>query len=88
MWNCNNWTGEFPFGIGKFFWGFGPWGGLLSLLFLIFIIYLMFSIARNFFPKTNGSSDRRDSLEILKNRLAKGEITPEEYHRLQEVLAS
>ena len=91
MWNCNNWTGEFPFGIGKFFWGFGPWGGLLSLLFLIFIIYLMFSIVRNFFPntrRTSSASDRRDSFKILKNRLAKGEITEEEYQRLQEVLAS
>jgi uncharacterized membrane protein len=51
----------------------------------------MFSIVRNFFPNTrraSSASDRRDSFEILKNRLAKGEITQEEYQRLQEILMS
>ncbi len=32
------------------------------------------------------AKDRGDSLEILKNRLAKGEIDPEEYDCLKDIL--
>ncbi len=86
MWNCNNWIGGGSYGIGKFFMGFGPFGGLLSLLIFILMIYLLFKIVRSFIPKTHATSDRNDSLGILKNRFAKGEITQEEYHRMHEML--
>jgi putative membrane protein len=75
-----------PFGIGKFFMGFGPFGGLLSLLLFILVIYLLFKIVRSFIPTSKATSDKNDSLVILKNRLAKGEITKEEYSRMYEIL--
>lgn len=70
----------------NFFMGFGPFGGLFSLLIFILFIYLLFKIIRSFFPMANASTDKNDSLEILKNRLAKGEITQEEYRRMYEML--
>jgi putative membrane protein len=72
--------------IGKFFMGFGPFGGLLSLLFFILVIYLLFKIVRSFIPTPVSTSDRNDSLEFLKNRFARGEITEEEYLQMSEVL--
>ena len=88
MWNCNTWAGGLPYGMGKFFMGFGPFGGLLSLFFIILLIYLAVRTVRYFIPSPNASSDRNDSLGILKNRLAKGEISQEEYHRMREILMS
>lgn len=86
MWNCNGWMGGGPYGIGKFFMGFGPFGGLLGLLLFILVIYLLFKIVRSFIPTSKATSDKNDSLVILKNRLAKGEITQEEYSRMYEIL--
>lgn len=86
MWNCNNWMGGFPHGIDKFFMGFGSFGGLLRLLFFILVIYLLFKVVRSFFPTPVSTSDRKDSLEFLKNRFARGEITEEEYRQMNEVL--
>lgn len=71
-----------PHGI-KNFLGFSPLG---SFLFLTLFIYLLVGIVRYFTTRANYSSDRSDSLGILKNRLAKGEITNEEYHRMSEIL--
>ena len=86
MWNCNNWMGWVPNGIGKYFMGFGPFGGLLSLLLFILAMYLIFKIVRSFIPNSKATSDKNDSLRILKIRLAKGEITQEEYSRMYEIL--
>jgi putative membrane protein len=78
--------GWVPNGIGKYFMGFGPLGGLLSLLLFILAIYLIFTVVRSFIPNSKAISDKNDSLRILKNRLAKGEITQEEYRRMHEIL--
>ncbi len=88
MWNCNNWIGGGPYGIGKFFMGFGPFGGLLSLLIFILVIYLLFKIVRSFIPNSEATSDKKDSLVVLKTRFAKGEVTQEEYHRMRKILMS
>jgi putative membrane protein len=88
MWNCNTWAGGPYHGMGKFFMGFGPFGGLLSLFFVLLLIYLAVRTVRSFIPSPKASSDREDSLGILKNRLAKGEISQEEYHRMREILMS
>jgi putative membrane protein len=75
-----------PYGAGKFFMGLGPLGGFLSLLILILAIVLLFKIVRLMLTKTCAISDKNDSLEILKNRLAKGQISQEEYQRMYEFL--
>lgn len=79
--------GGTPYGIGKYFMSFGPFGGLLTVLFFIFVIYLLFRIVKSFIPPTSeAKSDRNDSLMILKNRFARGEINHEEYRQMFEIL--
>lgn len=77
MWGCE----YVPFtGYGN---GFGILAGLLLLALLVFLA------ARGFGPKAsagNPAADRRDSLEILKTRLAKGEIGVDEFNTLKNVL--
>jgi uncharacterized membrane protein len=88
MWNCNSWLGGFPHGIGKYFMGLGPFGGLLGLLFFILAIYFLFKIVRSFISNPEATTDKKDSLVILKTRFAKGEITQAEYHRMHTTLMS
>lgn len=61
---------------GHFLWGF---------LLLAGVVLLVWSIARPRCRK-NSTADKRDSLEILKVRLAKGEISIEEYNTLKSML--
>lgn len=86
MWNCANWMGDIPFGIGRFFMWAGPFGWVLGLLFFLMIIYLSFKIVNSFIPRSNAVSDKYDSLGILKTRLARGDISQEEYQRMREML--
>jgi putative membrane protein len=88
MWRCDNWGTGLPFGLNNLFMGFGPFGALLGLVFFIFIIYVIAKLVMTLFSKPNANPDRQDSLTILKNRFAKGEITQEEYDRMREVLIS
>jgi putative membrane protein len=66
--------------------GFGPFGGLLGLVFFILIIYMIAKLVMSLFSKPTANTDRQDSLTILKNRFAKGEINQEEYDRMREIL--
>ena len=76
MWNCRTlpWFGGWM--VGHFLWGILVATGLGMLLWAAFKP-----------RRTSGSSaDRADSLEILKLRLAKGEISIEEYNTLKSIL--
>jgi len=76
MWNCGTlpWSGGWM--IGHSLWGFLLLAGLGVLL------WAAFRPRRTPGPK----ADRSDSLEILKLRLARGEITIEEYHTLKSMI--
>jgi len=68
------------------FYGFAHWGGWFSgVLFLGAVLLVVWLILRT---RNNRpvNTDRSDSLEILKMRLAKGEISLEEFNTLKEVL--
>jgi putative membrane protein len=76
-------------GMGPGMWGYGPgfgygFGGIfMGILFLIIIGVVIYFIVR--VAKTKGSSVRGESaLDILKKRLAGGEITKEEYNRIKD----
>lgn len=86
MWNCSNWGAGLPFGLGNYFMGFGPFGSLLGLVLFVLIIYVIAKLFMSLFSRPNANPDRQDSLAILKNRFAKGEITQEEYSRMREIL--
>lgn len=59
------------------------WPGWLALLLFMAVAAFLFGRAVDW--RSRGR-DRRDSLAILKKRLAAGEITPEEFDRLQRYL--
>ncbi|MGP4078058.1 SHOCT domain-containing protein [Halobacillus sp. K22] len=65
-------------GMGGGFFGFG----LISILVIAAIIVIVVWMMK---PGKNQTSSS-DSLETLKKRLAKGEITEEEYDRLKKKL--
>lgn len=76
MWNC----GSYPW-LGGWMMGNSLWGTLL----LVGLGALIWTMLRNR-REGNSAADRSDSLEILKLRLAKGEITIEEYNTLKSIL--
>ena len=63
------------------FWGMG-WGMWFWLLILIGVGYLFYIYAS---PRPYHYR-REDPLEIARERLARGEITPEEFERIRETL--
>lgn len=82
MWNCN--------------WGFpahggwllhGPLGMLLLVLLAIAVVSILIRISRTIFARDGLNKDSRDSLEILRARFARGEISEEEYQRMREILS-
>ena len=83
MWGCDylgSWgSGIFPCGI--FFM-------LAIILIIALAIYVAIRIFRTRTPNTDAcSQDRIDSLQILKARFAKGEITQEEFAKMKQVLS-
>jgi len=63
------------------FWGMG-WGMWFWLLVIIGLGYLFYTTT---VPRTQGRP-REDPLEVASIRLARGEITPEEFERIRETL--
>jgi putative membrane protein len=69
-------------------YGFGPvmWlmGALVMLLFWAGLIVLIVWAVRQFGPGQQSSAE--EPMEILRRRLAAGEITPEEYEQARRAL--
>ncbi|MDD4701318.1 MAG: SHOCT domain-containing protein [Desulfovibrio sp.] len=68
--------------LNYFGWGGGWTGMLIAVTILALAIYIVCRI----FSRKNCNYDRRDTLNILKHRLASGEITQEEYEKLKNVI--
>lgn len=65
----------------------GGFHGVGLILFLAVAVFLIYRLGRK--PQTpTGGLDQRDSLEILKARLAAGEISLAEYDKLKSILLS
>ena len=76
MWSCMSNFGGHP-------WGFG------TIIFLIILGLLVYAVIRAVSGRKdtrNHFNDRNDSLEILKIRLARGEIDVAEFERLKSYL--
>ena len=65
-----------------FGWGGGWIGMLLAITVLVLAAYFIFRLM----GRKPCNFDRRDTLNILKRRLASGEITQEEYEKLKNVI--
>lgn len=82
MWNCG-YISSMAFGGMGFGGGFGM---LVGLLLLLLLVYLAVKVVGSRGATRYHAADRRDSLEILKTRLAKGEINVDEFNTLKNVL--
>jgi len=82
MWGCNyNGTG-----LGHLFFGGGIIGFSFTLLIIMVIAGLIFKLVKTNQSANSSSLDKRDTLEILKIRFVRGEITEEEYDHMKSVL--
>lgn len=75
-----SWHGAWACGPGSFF---GPWGGVVNLLFWLAIILLAVWMGRSLISQRKGDSSAPSPLEILKHRYAAGEISREEFERMK-----
>jgi putative membrane protein len=83
MWGCNyigSGMGHWVFGGGII--GFGITVLILALIGLVFI--QLYKAGK----KRTQRADTMDSLKILKTRFAKGEITEQEYRKMQDILCN
>ncbi len=71
---------------GGYGMGYGLVGGLMMVLFWVILIGLIVIAVR--WWTEQGSSKRSSALEILQERLAKGEIDPKEYAERKKALDS
>ncbi len=62
----------------------GPFGMVLSLIFWGLIIFLLVKLFQAIFRSTRASSP--SSLDLIKRRYAKGEISEEEFKRIKAQL--
>lgn len=74
-------------------WSSGGWSWLwpvwlaVALLFWAGLIALMvWAVRSTFAPRHNAEPTRESAIEILRRRLASGEITPEEFDRIRQLL--
>ncbi len=84
MWECGM---SYSLGFGKWFMSGGIIGFTIKSIIIVALFFLLY---RFFMPNNSNVStnlDRKDSLEILKVRFAKGEISEQEYQRMKNVLS-
>ncbi len=67
---------------GEHFCGFG--GGIMWVIWLVIVVAVIYSIYRS--RAENKIEERESPLEILKKRLARGEISQQEYEQLKKKL--
>jgi putative membrane protein len=77
------------------FWYGGHWawwqGGLMWLGMIVFwglLIWAAYAVITNLVRKPGPSARGDDARRILDQRLATGEISPEEYQRLRDLIGS
>lgn len=66
--------------------GHGFFGGTLMLLFWVVIIGLVVLAVRWFGDNNKGGGKETDAMSILRDRLARGEIDPEEFEARRKSL--
>ncbi len=70
------------------YFGFG--GSFMWILIIILIVVIIYVIARNsglnILNTKNNQKHKEDAMEILKRRLAKGEISEEEFEEKKKIL--
>lgn len=67
-------------------WGNGWFGFILSLLFIAAVAAIAFYLIRTLSAHQRQNSNRRDPLDIARERYAKGEITAEQLADIRKEL--
>jgi len=83
MWNCG-WG--YQSGHGGWFTGHGLFGMVFGFMLLILVLFLVITVVRSLLSRDSDNKDKKDSLVILQEKLARGEISTEEYYRLRDIL--
>lgn len=68
-----------------YFGGYGMGGGSLMMLLIVLVIGVLLYVAFNQNRKKSQSGSN-EALDVAKGRLARGEITTEEYEQIKEKL--
>ena len=84
MWSCN--FGFFNGGGPGWFMGGGMFGFIWSILLLMAAVYIAIKFFQAFTSRRSGRADRDDSLNLIKTKYAKGEISEDEFERMKAVL--
>lgn len=74
----------FPF--TRFMTGFGSFGFIFMILFWGLIIWGIVYLVRNASSQSNSTTSRKDAMEILKERYAKGEIDKKEFEEKKKAI--
>jgi putative membrane protein len=69
--------------MGHWMFGGGFFGWAITLVIIVLVVLVL---GRLFKSGGNPSTDTRDSLKILDDRFARGEISEQEYLKMREVL--
>ena len=83
MWGCSFYNGT---GFGHWFYGGGIMGFPIAVFIIIIVAALIFKLLKPFRSEKSETLDKKDSFEILKIRLAKGEINNREFEKMREML--
>ncbi|MDA8404857.1 MAG: SHOCT domain-containing protein [Desulfobacteraceae bacterium] len=83
MWNHGM---GYSMGWGQCFSGYGILGFFLNILIISIVIALVVSFFRSRNSTPHENRDTQDSLDILKKRLASGEISEDDYLRIKKNL--
>ncbi len=83
MWGCSFYNGA---GFWHWFSGGGIMGFPIAVFIIIIVAALIFKLLRPFRSENSEALDKKDSFEILKIRLAKGEINNQEFKKMREIL--
>jgi putative membrane protein len=67
-------------------WGGGWLGTILTIVLVAAVVLVLLALARRLSGEAGSTPRRDDPLDILKARLARGEIDVEEYERLRRAL--
>jgi uncharacterized membrane protein len=80
-------TMMFWYGSGWAWWQAGlMWGGML--VFWGLLIWAAYALITNLIRRPGPGHDNEDARSILDGRLARGEISPEEYQRLRGLIGT
>jgi putative membrane protein len=73
-------------GFGQWFSGHGIFSVILNIIIIAALVALIIRLFRSGGSSPSANRDASDTINILEQRLAKGEINEEEYLRIRGIL--